>query len=75
MSYQPVWVNTVYIQSEMRYNGELMLSFKITYPWFTKGEGSAALDRINLSHQAGAFEYLRRCQRELYGMAVSQYRE
>jgi len=63
------------IKNEMKYNGTVVLTYRIEYPQFRSLINQTVLGPINLYYMEMAMRYQQVCETELYNMAVQQYRQ
>ncbi len=68
-----IMVKNCVIQDEMKYNEEVVLSYKIQYPQFSSECYEGALNSVNKYYLNKALEYERYYRKELYKSAVEQY--
>lgn len=69
-----VSVKKCVICDALKYNGEILLTYRIEYPEFCSSCFKACLRRINMFHKRKALDYQKYCSSELFGMAIEQYR-
>lgn len=67
-------VKTKTLEREMKYRGELLLTYRIDYPHFTGAENFMAVMSVNCFYSRRARSYQRHLERVLYPQAVRQYR-
>lgn len=70
-----IFVRTNTLSNELHYDGELVLTYKLEYPEFGGTAYPAALPSINNFYLKKALEYERYIEKELYPLAVEQYKE
>jgi len=70
-----VSVNRIVINSELKYNGETLLTYGIEYPEFISSCYRTCLRKVNKFYKDKALEFQRYCQTELFEMAVEQYND
>lgn len=70
-----VAVNTVALEENLDYNGEILLHYKIEYPEFKSPHYQMTLAYINRYYAVTAREYQRYIKTELFNMAVEQYKD
>jgi len=70
-----VAVNTVALEENLDYNGEILLHYKIEYPEFKSPRYQMTLAYINRYYAVTAREYQRYIKTELFNMAVEQYKD
>ncbi|MGI5912692.1 MAG: DUF3298 and DUF4163 domain-containing protein [Syntrophomonadaceae bacterium] len=68
-----VTVHTNIVEEELRYNGVLVLSYRIEYPVFRSSIYKKAIIAVNKFYKDKAQEYQKYYQTKLYQMAVEQY--
>lgn len=69
-----ILVNTITLKSELIYNGEVLLSYKIEYPEFDSSNYKQSISTINMFYKTKALEYQKYCEKELFNMSLEQYR-
>lgn len=62
------------IYDTLKYNGEILLTYRIEYPEFRSSCFKACVRKINMFYKRKALDYQKYCSSELFGMAIEQYR-
>jgi len=67
-------VGTKNLQDIMKYNDVVLLVYKIKYPYFESAIYRKAAERMNIFYEKDALSYERYLRKELFDMAVEQYK-
>lgn len=63
------------LKDKLKYNGEILLNYKIEYPEFISAcRSPVCLDKINKFYREKALAYKEYCETDLFAMAVEQYK-
>lgn len=74
MDVKLVTVNSLILQDTMRYNGVVLLKYRIEYPEFRSVVYKKATTKMNRYYRDKAYEYERYYKSVLFHMAVEQYK-
>ena len=74
MTINPVSVKKITIQDDLKYNGIVVLSYRIEYPEFSSMIFYEPVQNVNDFYKNKATEYEKRCNTELFNQAVDLYR-
>ena len=69
-----VSVKKCVIYDTLKYNGEILLTYKIEYPQFCSSCFKACLRHLNMFYMRKALDFQKYCSSELFGMAIEQYK-
>jgi len=68
-------VEKIVLKNDLKYHGEVLVTYKIEYPEFRSPDFRLCLSRINRFYEVRALAYKLKCETELYRRAVEQYKE
>jgi hypothetical protein len=74
MTEKRVYVEGSVLQDSMTYAGEVVLTYKIEYPKFQSFVYKQAIRIMNKYYETKAYTVQRYCRKDLYTMAVEQYK-
>lgn len=70
---QPITASTYTLSDTLKYNGEIVLTYKIEFPQFSSPVYQKAAQRMNTYYQRQAQTFERYIRKTLYPQAVEQY--
>lgn len=74
LPFNPVTVDTIVLKDELKYKGKILLTYRIEYPRFSSSGYRISVAMVNAFYKRKALRFKRRCENELFKMAVEQYK-
>jgi len=74
MEENPISVEEIVLTDDLRYHGEILLTYSIEYPEFHSARFRPCMGRMNRFYKSRALAFRAKCETELFRRAVEQYK-